>query len=123
MKMETVIVQANELGQAYNNYCKYVKKLDPTEAPITTYIAFEKLIDLHDNLISTSDGARTWSSQTAYFVLKEPCAHLVRLLASDHYHAIIKAKLATKKPALIKPVSKKQQALILKQIAKEMSHD
>lgn len=92
-----VDVHVKELSEAYNNYLAY-HGIDDQHDLIAAYLRFKKLIGFDDDFIRSEHGDKVHSSESQHYVFKEGCASRIRLLASPHYHALIKGMEINQKP-------------------------
>jgi hypothetical protein len=87
-------VEAKLLETAYKNYLTYTANThEGAVEQLRTYLKFKKLINFEESFSRTDEGDN-YSSHSKWYHFTDETANLIRLLASPHYHAIIKAKLA-----------------------------
>lgn len=95
-------IDAKLLQEAYQNYLTYeliestkyaLDKKAAYKKQLAAYLRFKKLINFEKTFILSDEGEK-YSTNSEWYQFTDEGAHLIRLLASQHYHAIIKAKLA-----------------------------
>lgn len=92
-----VDVHVKELSEAYNNYLAYYGINEENDL-IAAYLRFKKLIGFDHDFIRTEHGNKVHSSESQHYVFNEGCASRIRLLASPHYHALIRGMEINQKP-------------------------
>jgi len=95
-------VNVSELNTAYNNYLAYHSLKNGGAGKhhdmIASYLRFKKLIGFDHDFIRTEDGDKTFNSESQNYVFNEECANKIKLLASPHYHAMIRGMEINQKP-------------------------
>jgi hypothetical protein len=88
--MKEVRVKAHLVKKAYENYLAY-KKCHEYGDELSHYLHFKKLLQFDTNCYGAEEGGKKskhYSSFSEYLYLSEQLAHQIRLLASDHFHAL-----------------------------------
>lgn len=92
--MSEIIIGSEALWKAFENYQDYKGR----DKLLTNYLTFKKLIEFDKHFIRTEEGEKTHTSESRHYTFTEEGARNIQLIASPHYHAMIRLMIINQIP-------------------------